>query len=472
LETILSNIVRFFQASHPVLYAFTFMIATFLLLSGLDDLLVDLYYWFNYIFRHKHLNPPRMLPEEQLYDTVEKPIAIFVPAWEEEAVIEQMLTHACKTIGYRMYDIFVGVYPNDPRTKEKVLAVASRYPQVHVVVASHRGPSTKAQNLNDIHRAMLRRENQTGVRYDIIVLHDAEDVIHPLSLKCFNCFIPQYDMVQLPVYPLVTPARNIVHWTYSDEFAENHTKDMMARQLYGGFTPSAGVGTGYNRWLIEFAGTSFARNLFRKSSLTEDYDFALRLALGEAKLLFLYKPFGLNIATWAYFPKSFRAAVRQRTRWLLGICIQSWKIYGWIGDLRFRFALYRDRKAVITNLVNALAYVVLAYVILYELVNWGLAAYGTLRPIVVKGTLLWYIVLVDTALMLWRFLLRFISVRRVYDAKAGLYSIPRLPVSNIVNFVATLRALKQYFLVIRKKHDIAWEKTSHTYPSPEESQSR
>jgi adsorption protein B len=376
-----------------------------------------------------------------------------------------MLTRACETIEYKNYEIFVGVYPNDPQTTGEVNRVARTFPQVHPIMASHEGPSTKAQNLNDIHQGMIEWENVTGLRYEIIILHDSEDVIHPLSLKCFNYFIPEYDMVQLPVYPLSTPERKVVHWTYADEFAENHTKDMVVRQLFSGFTPSAGVGTAYNRWLIEFAGTSFAKNMFRRQSLTEDYDIALRLALAEANLLYLHRPFGMNIATWAYFPQTFTAAVRQRTRWLLGICIQSWQNYGWVGDARFKFTLYRDRKALMTNIINALAYIVLSYVLLYELANWGLGQYGRLTPIVTKGTLLWYIVVVDTCLMLWRFVHRYLTVGSVYGRLAGLLSIPRLPVGNIVNFAATMRALRQFLASKWTRRPILWEKTSHQFPS-------
>jgi adsorption protein B len=468
MHTILSHIFHFFQSTTDVVYVFAVIVASFLLISGLDDLAVDLYYWFNNIFRRKKFLWHQKLSQQVLHDTPQKPIAIFIPLWHEADVAEPMLTRACTTIDYHNYEIFVGIYPNDSETTKKVMAVARRFRQIHPIFACHNGPSTKAQNLNDIHQGMIEWENVTGLRYDIIVLHDAEDVIHPLSLKCFNTFIPQYDMVQLPVYPLDTQHKRVVHWTYADEFAENHTKDLMARQAFSGFTPSAGVGTAYNRWLIEFAGTSFARHMFRRQSLTEDYDIALRLALAEARLLYLYRPFGVNIATWAYFPQTFSTAVRQRTRWLIGICIQSWKNYGWVGNGRFRFVLYRDRKALISNIVNALAYVLLSCVLLYELVDWGLRDYGRLVPIIKTGTFLWYIVLADTILMLWRFLHRFITVSRIYGRVAGALSIPRLPIGNIINFAATVRALTKAFVTSRKKKPIAWEKTSHTYPTAQE----
>jgi adsorption protein B len=284
-------------------------------------------------------------------------------------------------------------------------------------------------------------------------------------LRAFNVFIPRYDMVQIPVFPLPAPKRKFVHWVYADEFAENHTKDLPTRQVVNGFIPSAGVGTAFNRWILEFAGTSFARNLFSHRSLTEDYDMALRLALADAKLAFLYRPFGQEIATWAYFPQTFSAAVRQRTRWLIGICFQAWQTYGWPGGLRLQAMLYRDRKAILVNIVSGLAYAVLLYVLVFEIASWGIAGPEQIRPVVEKGSALWYIVLVDTLLMLWRFLQRYASVSRVYGRVAALMSIPRLVIGNFINFAAAIRAIGQVLSFGLRGRLIPWEKTVHVYPA-------
>jgi adsorption protein B len=271
-------------------------------------------------------------------------------------------------------------------------------------------------------------------------------------------------MVQMPVFPLHSSHANLVHWTYADEFAEYHTKDLMVRQHFSGFVPSAGVGTAFNRWLVEFVGTSYAKNIFRSKSLTEDYDLALRLALGKANLLFTYKPFGINVATRGYFPHTMKTSIRQKSRWITGICLQSWKNVGWKGDARFKFVLYRDRKAVIANAINFAAYVVILYLICYEAIRFGFEAYRQLPPIVVKGTLLWDLVVIDSIFMIWRMAHRFITVRRIYGVWAGTLSMVRLPVSNIINFSATGRALWMFMKSIIKKKELKWEKTAHQFP--------
>jgi len=461
-------LIGFFHSSYPSLYVATFFVATFLFLSGLDDLFVDMYYWFHHLLMKKKFNKFRYDSPEIIQQTPEKPIAIFIPAWREADVIDQMLIHACQTIQYRSYDIFVGVYPNDLPTIMKVEEITKQYPNVHAVVADHEGPTTKADNLNQIHAGMLRWENRTGIRYDIILMHDAEDVIHPLSLKIHNVFIPEYDMVQLPVFPLRMSHSNLIHWTYSDEFAEYHTKDLYVRQHFSGFVPSAGVGTAFNRWIVEFVGSSYAKNIFRSAFLTEDYDLALRLALGKANLLFAYKPFGINCATRAYFPNTMRAAVRQKSRWVTGICLQSWKSIGWMGDAKFRFILYRDRKAILTNAINFCAYVVIAYLMLYEAIRFGLDSHFELPAIVIRGTVLWYLVVIDSMLMIWRIFHRFVTVRRVYGLWAATLSVVRLPISNIINFTATGRALLLFFKASIGKQKLRWEKTPHHFPTPQE----
>lgn len=465
MEYLLHDIVLIIAATRPLAYALAWFVAVALLAGGFDDLLIDLAYWYQRIVRGSRFTHHQRLPLEDLHASPEKPIAILIPTWREEDVIEQMLTRACESIDYARYDIFVGVYPNDPRTLEKARRAAERFPRIHIVIGGHAGPSTKAENLNEIFEGVLSYENRTGVRYDLIVLHDAEDVIHPQSLRAFNVFIPRYDMVQIPVFPLPAPAGDLVHWAYADEFAENHTKELPARHAVRGFVPSAGVGTAYNRWALEFAGTSFARNLFSRRSLTEDYDMALRLALADAQVAFLYRPFGQQIATWAYFPRTFSAAVRQRTRWLIGICLQSWSTYGWRGGPRLRAMLYRDRKALAANILGGIAYVVLLSVLAVELACWGYAGEGSIRPVVEYGTALWYIVLADTGLMLWRFLQRYASVSRIYGRAAGVLSIPRLAIGNIINFTAAIRAIGQVLSFGIRKRRIPWEKTVHVYPS-------
>jgi adsorption protein B len=102
---------------------------------------------------------------------------------------------------------------------------------------------------------------------------------------------------------------------------------------------------------------------------------------------------------------------------------------------------------------------------LYELIRFGFVAYRDLPPIVVKGTLLWYLVVIDSAFMIWRILHRYITVKRVYGVSAALLGIVRLPVSNIINFSATGRALLMFLKSTLQKKELKWEKTKHHFPA-------
>ena len=110
-----------------------------------------------------------------------------------------MVMHTIESINYKNFDIFIGTYPNDQLTQDAVESVRATHPQVHKIVCPNPGPTNKADCLNWVFQGMLLEEEKRGVRYEIVVLHDSEDIVHPLELKLFNWLIPRKDMVQLPV---------------------------------------------------------------------------------------------------------------------------------------------------------------------------------------------------------------------------------------------------------------------------------
>jgi len=139
----LVTVTEFFRSTYDVAQGIVAVVAVLLLMSGIDDLFLDLYYWFFRIVYPKKINRYRLEDPGLLKATDEKPIAMFIPAWHEYDVIDKMLLNACRTIDYANYDIFVGVYPNDPRTVAKVEEVAAEYPHVHAVSPATKGPRRK-----------------------------------------------------------------------------------------------------------------------------------------------------------------------------------------------------------------------------------------------------------------------------------------------------------------------------------------
>ena len=125
------------------------LFAVWVLLSGLDDLILDiasLYRWFGGAFLGRPT--PQAPTEAELDETPPSRIAIFVPLWREHGVIRSMIEHNVVALRYDRCDFFIGVYPNDPQTLQVVRELDARFPNVHVSVCPHDGPTSKADNLN------------------------------------------------------------------------------------------------------------------------------------------------------------------------------------------------------------------------------------------------------------------------------------------------------------------------------------
>jgi bacteriophage N4 adsorption protein B len=204
-------------------------LAVAFLISGLDDLIIDLCYCMRRLSRRSPTS--RVLPQISLGGE-ERPIAIMVPAWHEHDVIYSMVRTNRNHIDYIDYTFFIGVYQNDPATLVEALRAREAFPNVVVSIVPHDGPTCKADCLNVLVAAIATHERASGRLFAGVALHDSEDVIHPLELKLFNNLNDFYDFIQLPVYSFRRSPRHFVAGTYMDEFAEFHTKDLEVRNSF------------------------------------------------------------------------------------------------------------------------------------------------------------------------------------------------------------------------------------------------
>src|SRR5574341_674757 len=141
-------------------------LALWILISGLDDLAVDLICLGDWLRRRPRRAPPVPLPEEhQLDQAREAPIAILIPLWREHRVIGSMIEHNLAAIHYRNYELFLGAYPNDAETLAAVRRLEARFAHVHVAVCPHDGPTSKADCLNWVFRAVLAYESESGWQF-------------------------------------------------------------------------------------------------------------------------------------------------------------------------------------------------------------------------------------------------------------------------------------------------------------------
>jgi len=460
----------------------TVVVTVLILLSSLDDLFVDCWYWVREFYRWFWIRaqfPP--LKAEALTAKPERPIAIMVPAWQESDVIQAMLETSHSLIRYHDYKIFVGVYQNDPRTIEEVKQAMARFPRVVMATVPRDGPTSKADCLNVILSEILAEEERTGRLFAGIAMHDAEDVIHPYELPLFNYLLDRMDLIQLPVYSFQRGIGELVAGTYMDEFAEWHSKDLVVRESMTGVVPCAGVSVCFSRSAIALLHAEQQGEVFSTTSLTEDYDIAFRLKKLGMREIFVRFPVRftieaanelsqpiqvekvLPIATREFFPSDFRAAYRQRARWLLGIAFQGWSQHGWGSSLGGRYFFLRDRKGLLTAPTAIVAYVVmfglLIVELLFTLVPDDAASYWLLDTPAYRS-----ILYLNLAFLANRLFQRIYFTTSIYGLAQGLMAGPRMIVSNLLNFFATMRA--GYLFAQHKVTGkaLVWDKTQHVYP--------
>jgi len=433
-------------------------LATAILISGLDDLVVDLAWawtWLKSALRPAaSLFPPG---PRQLENAPRQRIAIFVPLWHEHDVIGRMLEHNLAAIRYPDYHFFAGCYPNDVETQDAVRSVADRFPQVHLALCPHPGPTSKADCLNWIYQHLLLHEENSGEVFDIVMLHDAEDLIHPEELRWINYYAARYDFVQTPVLALATPLHKLTHGVYCDEFAENHSRDMTVRAALGGFVPSCGVGTGYRRDALERLARASSNRLFDPEALTEDYENGLRLFRLGCSQAFVPISKSSNggrdfVVTREFFPATWGAALRQRTRWVTGIALQGWERFGWSGKPEEVYWLWRDRKGLITNPLSLVANLVFAYGLATAL--WMRVSPGQAR--LAAATL---------ALQIVRIGVRMLCTGRIYGFVFALGVPVRAVYANALNTAATVQAVARYTWARVRGQPLKWLKTEHAYPA-------
>jgi len=435
-----------------------------LLLGGLDDLLLDLLYLLRKVWRDLtvYTRFPRMSARDLPEPGAAGPIAVFVPAWQESAVIGPMLRRCLSLWAKEDVRIFVGVYPNDPDTVRVVAGVAEGegHNKIQLVTHSRPGPTTKGDCLNQLWLALKAWEAKQGREALAIVLHDAEDVVHGDALRLIGLLSPRFALVQLPVLPLVSARSRWVSGHYVDEFSEAHAKSLLVREALGAALPSAGVGCAFNRTALGLIAQARGERPFDSISLTEDYELGLRIGEqgGRGILVRMRDASGELIATREYFPDTFNAAVRQKARWMIGIALAGWDRLGWAGGWREGWMRLRDRRAALAALILAAAYLGFLLSAVVVLVAWFT---GTAQPSV--SPILPWLLVINFILLVWRLLVRMGFVWQAYGAVEALRSIPRTVVGNFIALFAAQRAVFTYVRHLRGA-PLGWDKTVHRFP--------
>ena len=451
-------ILPFLGALQRELFLFS---AVWILISAIDDLCIDII-WIVRHFYHRLTFYRYALPRTvmQLFDPHDnKRFAVFVPAWGEAEVIGEML-HNCtrQWVAFAgRYRIFVGCYANDPQTAAAITQAARTNADIQIVYVEHDGPTTKADCLNRLWRALLADEVAERYTAKAIVLHDAEDSVHADELRVFDCLVTMRGAVQLPVIPVRTANSRWVSGHYCDEFAEAHSKNMVVREAIGAPLPLAGVACAIERNLMGRLAQLNGGRPFDTNSLTEDYEFGIRMgaAGGRTIMARIIDSEGKLVGTRACFPDTLQTSVRQKTRWLTGIALAGWDRLGWEGNIAQKWMLFQDRKSILGTIV-----VIAAYICLLLTTILGVAqALGLYQPTELSAEVIMLISL-NTAFLLWRLGVRAGFVAALYGPREALLSVPRSIVSNVIAIIAMRQACTNYL-----RHclgaPLTWDKTAH-----------
>jgi bacteriophage N4 adsorption protein B len=447
---------------HFVQYELMLAAAVGLLLLGIEDLVFDLVW----LLRGTRQYPSPTSPP--LTDS----IAIFVPAWQESNVLPVMLDHMLTVWHTEDVIVFVGCYPNDPETIGSVQRVAVRDTRVRLVVHPLQGPTTKADNLNQLWRALGVEERSRKQPVAAVVLHDAEDRVHPAEISLFRRYLSSAAMVQIPVEPILRMHQGAVANHYADEFAEAHAKEMPLRSSLRSALPAAGVGCAFRTNALRLLALERPDGPFNADSLTEDYELGLILGARGLRCLFVDERAvdGTRVASQSDFPSDFEACVRQKSRWIAGIALSGWDRLGWDGAetgttarhkpsrtnrLITHWMLWRDRRSSLSALLVLIAYLAFTLSAIDLLGSW----IGWWVPLA-TGKILVGVIGVTTMLMLWRLLMRCYFTGSIYGWCQALRAIPRAFLGNVIHVFAARRALVRYLREMRTQQQV-WEKTEH-----------
>jgi adsorption protein B len=433
--------------------------AFWFIVAALDELAVDcIWAWLRITRRAGEARLPRGFEGRALAGRV----AVLVPAWHESTVIGDMIAHTLRAWPQQGLTLYVGCYRNDPATLAAAMAGAKGDPRLRLVINDRAGPTTKADCLNRLYAALCADEARFGVPYSSVVLHDAEDMVHPAALPVIDRALAEVDFVQLPVRPEPQRESPWIAGHYTDEFTEAHAKAMVVRDALGTAIPAAGVGCGFARaTLARLAALRIAEGgagPFAAECLTEDYELGVLVFRGggRSRFLRLRDADGALVATRAYFPHELDLAVRQKARWIHGIALQGWDRLGWSQRPLDMWMALRDRHGPMTAAVLAAAYLLL----LIWSILWAAQQIGW-RPAMAPPAYFGTMLSITFAAFVWRATWRFGFTASEYGLVEGLRSLPRIVVANFIAILAGRRALFAYVRTLRGEL-VRWEKTQHS----------
>jgi adsorption protein B len=127
--------------------------------------------------------------------------------------------------------------------------------------------------------------------------------------------------------------------------------------------------------------------------------------------------------------------------------------------------MLRDRKSTVTAIGNVLAYGLVLQFIFIQLgmmTGWWSSFY----PSLFADNSWWRtLIYVNGVFLLVRCAQRVYFTTRLYGWEHGVLSVPRMVVSNLINFMAVARAWRLYLSYLFRGKALVWDKTMHDFPT-------
>ena len=166
-------------------------------------------------------------------------------------------------------------------------------------------------------------------------------------------------------------------------------------------------------------------------------------------------------ATREYFPRTFRGAVRQRTRWVMGIALQGWERNGWKRSMLTNYWFWRDRKGLLANPLGVVANAAF----LAGAFTW-IWSRASEQPWALEVNSVWVEWVCAATLMLQcaHLAIRMECVRRLFGPWMAVTVPLRVFHENVMNSLATVQAVFRYSMARWQGRPLAWLKTDHSYP--------
>ena len=239
---------------------------------------------------------------------------------------------------------------------------------------------------------------------------------------------------------------------------------MPARMLLGGFIPSNGVGTGFSRRALEKLADAHHNCIFEPGCLTEDYENGWRVHRSGLKQQFIPITFrdGRPLATREYFPRNMRAAIRQRSRWVTGIMLQSWEFHSARETWDQLYWFWRDRKGLLGNLLTPVTN--LTFIAGGDTWMAAKASHHAWALAHDLGRFYW-ICAGGLAIQALHTAMRIRFSSRVYGWRFAMGVPPRVLAANLINFCSTSRAIWSYTSAKIHGRALRWAKTDHAFPN-------